>query len=399
MGNKDWTVVDLFSGCGGMSAGFARRDGFGIVGAVDAERGKPSGGSAKLGCNAAYAANVGVEPLAADLSTLEPEAVRDLAERGAGRTLDRGDLTVLSACTPCTDFTRTNPANHLTDKPRNSLVGRVGDHVEHLMPSFVVMENAREALNGNHAHHFATLAERLRGLGYSVSAEVHVLTRFGLAQRRERALVVAALARPALSVHDLWTGLRVDRRATTVRSALERLAEWSGGLDADVDDVSPGMGEAMAARIKATPHDGGSWRDLARDPATAHMLTGAQRARFDAGELGSHSDAYGRMHWDRPAPTIKRESAHLGNGRYAHPVADRLMTVREMATLQGFPFDYAFRGTSLSNRYRNVGDAVPPLVSYQVSAAVRWMITGERPSPQAFVLPDCSLRATDVLAA
>src|SRR3546814_11795626 len=68
----------------------------------------------------------------------------------------------------------------------------------------------------------------------------------------------------------------------------------------------------------------------------------------------------------------------VGNGRYAHPVEDRLLTVREMASIQGFPFDYAFPSRSIANRYRHIGDAVPPIVSYQFSALVAWMRSEER---------------------
>ena len=110
-------------------------------------------------------------------------------------------------------------------------------------------------------------------------------------------------------------------------------------------------------------------------PRPATLLTPAMRRRAAAGDLGSHPDVYGRLWWDRPAVTIKRECGHIGNGRYAHPEQDRLCTVREMAILQGFPRGYRFAG-SLSNMYRHIGDAVPPLISYQLAAACRWMLTG-----------------------
>ena len=116
-------------------------------------------------------------------------------------------------------------------------------------------------------------------------------------------------------------------------------------------------------------------------------------------DFGSHPDVYGRMWWDRPAPTIKRECGHIGNGRYAHPEQDRLCTVREMALLQGFPSDYELVAPSLTNRYRHVGDAVPPLVAYQVAALVSWILGGERPGPAELVLPGCSLTAADVIEA
>jgi DNA (cytosine-5)-methyltransferase 1 len=65
--------------------------------------------------------------------------------------------------------------------------------------------------------------------------------------------------------------------------------------------------------------------------------------------------------------------------------------------LQGFPDGYVFSGTSLSNRYRHIGDAVPPLISYQLSALVTWMKTGKRPAPAKWVLPDASLQAEDIV--
>jgi DNA (cytosine-5)-methyltransferase 1 len=103
------------------------------------------------------------------------------------------------------------------------------------------------------------------------------------------------------------------------------------------------------------------------------------------------------MWWDRPAPTIKRESAHVGNGRYAHPQLDRLLTVREMATLQGFPFTYEFPVASIANRYRAIGDAVPPLIAWQIAACVGWTISGRKPSPDEWVMPDTCLAVSDIV--
>jgi len=145
------------------------------------------------------------------------------------------------------------------------------------------------------------------------------------------------------------------------------------------------------------PAHGGGWVDIARDPGTRWMLTPACRRRYEANDLGSHPDVYGRMSWDQPAPTIKRECAHVGNGRYAHPTKDRLLTVREMATLQGFPFDYRFPAKVVANRYRHIGDAVPPIIAFQLSALAMWMKTGVRPGPKDFVMPNTSLRIADIV--
>src|SRR5262249_38693333 len=71
---ETWPVVDLFSGCGGMSYGFVQRPPFQIIAAVDAEIGKPCAGAGRLGCNETYLNNIGVAPLARDIASMDPRA-------------------------------------------------------------------------------------------------------------------------------------------------------------------------------------------------------------------------------------------------------------------------------------------------------------------------------------
>lgn len=385
-------AVDLFSCGGGMSAGFSRDQGWRIAAAVDLEVAKPSGKAAgETGCNAVYEANHGLRPISADLMALAP------AELLATAGLEREETSCLISCAPCTDFSRANPNNHVTDKERNTLVGRTGDFVEALLPETFVMENARELITGNHPQHWRGLKARLEGLGYEVREDVHFLSDFGLPQVRERALIMASRVGPARTLEDLWKGWEVAPEAVTVRTAFARLAEWQASNPADPDGAAfPGMGEEVAARLAATPLDGGSWVDVARDPKTRHLCTPECLKRWESRDLGSHPDVYGRMWWDRPAPTIKRECAHVGNGRYAHPEADRLLTVREMATLQGFPFHYRFPSRAVANRYRVIGDAVPPVIAWQIRACVDWMRSGRKPDPAEWGMPDTSMRLEDL---
>ncbi len=388
-----WSVVDFFSCGGGTSAGFARRPEFRILAAVDLELAKPSGGAGASDCNATYRANHAIEPMNRDMMTLTPEAF------AAAAGLSPGQVTVMISCAPCTHLSRANPANHLTDRPENSLIGRSGAFAVHLRPEIFLMENARELIMGNYRHHHAALVKVLEDAGYHVRSEIHVLDRFGLPQVRERALIVASRIGEARSLEDLWQGWAVRPQATTVRAALHRLAEWKQAHPDDPDgDAYPGMGPAVLSRLAATPHDGGGWVDVARNPNTRSLLTKDCLRRWEAKDLGSHPDVYGRMARDRPAPTIKRECGHAGNGRYAHPTADRLLTVREMAVLQGFPFDYRFPARAIANRYRHIGDAVPPVIAFQMAALVKWMKTGRRPEPADFVMPDTALRLEDIVA-
>jgi DNA (cytosine-5)-methyltransferase 1 len=385
-------VVDLFSCGGGMSAGFARRPGWSLRAAVDLEVAKPSGKDAgETRCNDIYEANHGLRPISEDIMALSPS---DLMRRAG---LERGETDCLISCAPCTDFSRANPENHLADRSRNTLVGRSGDFVEAMMPAVFVMENARELITGNHPQHWRGLRARLEALGYDVKADVHFLSRFGLPQVRERALIVASRIGPARTLEELWDGWEIDPSATTVRTALARLAEWRRNHpDDSTGDAAPGMGAAVRDRLAATPRDGGGWVDVAMNPRTRCLLTPECLRRWECQDLGSHPDVYGRMWWDRPAPTVKRECAHVGNGRYAHPESDRLLTVREMATLQGFPFDYSFPVKSIANRYRAIGDAVPPLVAWQIAACVEWCFTGRKPAPETWAMPNTCFRPSDV---
>lgn len=127
-----------------MSYGFSRYPGFRLVGAADAENGKPSMGHGTLECNASYKANINLEPLRLDLSTVKPAELRR-------RWALSDDPTVLLACPPCTGFSRTLSKNHLVDDERNSLVRRVALFAHVLRPAVIVMENARELLMGGHS--------------------------------------------------------------------------------------------------------------------------------------------------------------------------------------------------------------------------------------------------------
>lgn len=400
----DWPVIDLFSGCGGMSCGFHRRSPFRIITAVDLQVHKPSQRTGSLDCNQTYRANIGVEAINKDIGKVNAgKFFQDIVswKKGISRP---GDLTVLLACPPCTDFSRAKPSNHLTDTRKNSLVVKCANFVEQFMPEFVVMENARELICGHNSHHYERFCTRLESLGYNVRGEVVMLSNYGLPQIRERAIVIASRICQSKTLSDLWQGWRVKPSAITVKHAIGELAKSSlaaGQIDPD-DEMhqSPGFStKEVRERIRAIPSNGGSWLDLAGDPALRRLLIPSMLERVARGDLGSHPDVYGRLCWDKPAVTIKRECSHVGNGRYAHPEQHRLLTVREMALLQGFPKDYIFTSRSLAHKYRHIGDAVPPMIAFQLSALVSWMKTGVRPAPRDWVLPGCTLKLEDILPA
>ncbi len=79
-------------------------------------------------------------------------------------------------------------------------------------------------------------------------------------------------------------------------------------------------------------------------------------------------DKMRRIHWNKPSPTIV---AHLAKDGYMfiHPFSDRTITVREAARFQSFPDSFEFLG-SMSSQFRQVGNAVPPILAEALGKAI-----------------------------
>lgn len=389
MQGEKFAVVDLFSGAGGMSLGFHKHPAFRIAAAADAEIGKPSTGRGKLQCNSTYGRNLGVSPKRLDLTRVDPGQLRSAIELSEDQS-----VRVLLTCPPCTGFSRVNPSNHLRDDDRNSLVRRSAEFAVALSVDVVIMENARELIKGNFKHHYEWFKNHLRTHKYNVFGTTYMLSQFGLPQVRERAIVVAV--KQPLHLHtldELWDGWEVAHEALTVRSAFSAISPDADGADLFPDFSS----DLVRRRISAIPKDGGSWFDLLQRNDAEELLTDAMKRIVALKRFGSYPDVYGRMAWDKPAPTIKRECSHVGNGRYVHPEENRLCSVREMAILQGFPNDFCFNGGAVSNIYRHIGDAVPPLISYQLAHLTHWILTRNRPQAEELLLPGTNLRSQDLV--
>ena len=111
---------------------------------------------------------------------------------------------------------------------------------------------------------------------------------------------------------------------------------------------------------------GGNWRDLPADFASKRI---AQIRRSAAEGMGSRSTYYGRLSWDRPSYTISTYFNRPGNGCFIHPHAPRLISIREAARLQGFPDSHRFTGRGRA-RFVQVGNAVPPILAFQIARAL-----------------------------
>lgn len=116
--------------------------------------------------------------------------------------------------------------------------------------------------------------------------------------------------------------------------------------------------------------------------ATAHAPTTIAKIKLVAvgGKLSKQTKTFGstyrRLDPDKPSPTVTRS----GYRDFIHPNEDRMLTVRELATLQSFPLDWEFCGVRLDSysskrkttmtQFGQVGNAVPPKLAEVVAAAV-----------------------------
>jgi DNA (cytosine-5)-methyltransferase 1 len=185
--------------------------------------------------------------------------------------------------------------------------------------------------------------------GYEVTWKVVECSLAGVPQTRKRLVLLASRHGPI--------NLRIPRLKSmkTVRDAIGGLPPLRAG-EADPRDalhVACRLSDLNLRRIKAsTP--GGTWRDWKPSlRATCH--------RKHTGD--TYPSVYGRMEWDKPAPTITTQCFGYGTGRFGHPEQHRAITLREAAMLQTFPRNYAFvpKGgpVKFSQLGKLIGNAVP----------------------------------------
>ena len=108
---------------------------------------------------------------------------------------------------------------------------------------------------------------------------------------------------------------------------------------------------------------GGNWKDI---PETVPSQRLAQiRESYKAGK-GSRSTYYGRLLPEMPSYTINTYFNRPGNGCHIHYVQDRTLSQREAARFQTFPDSFEFIGSqgAINNQ---IGNAVPPLLAYQIA--------------------------------
>lgn len=387
---RQYTALDLFSGCGGFSLGL-QRAGIKVLGAVDFNKEAIE----------TYRVNFPDVPFVkeADMKAMEPATL--------AKAIHTDHVDVIVGGPPCQGFSmarQRDGANHgqrrFVKDERRELYQEFLRFVGYFQPKVFVIENVLGIKSAEGGKYFTAVQHEARNLGtedgkagYRVHAQVEQAWELGVPQKRKRQLIIGVRADlPGYFPTKLATPKRA-LKGMTLGAAIMDLPELEAGQGEESRDYD------MRLREKAIKKYGRNAEKYLRDVLEvkkAKRLTGHRARNHSARDLRdflkltegqssasamragvkfefpysteSFKDRYTRQDRNALCSTIV---AHLSKDglMFIHPTQNRSLTPREAARVQSFPdwFQFPF---SRTHQFRMIGNAVPPLVSEAVGSEV-----------------------------
>ena len=368
---KSLIVLDLFCGAGGLSLGF-QNAGFFTAAGVDADPWAAM----------SHGHNLLSRSVVRDISSIDDPALF-MRELGVPR------VDVIVGGPPCQGFARVGRGKLRSiereayySEVLNNLYREFVRFVDVLKPAAFVMENVPDMAR----YDGGKLLEKIKGSfpGYVVDHRILDAALYGVPQRRKRLFVQGN----RLGLKVVWPEPTVAQRFVTVKDAISDLpvrtppsleevlpyrpesqTEYQVLMRKDVlpehrdvvfDHIIRQVREDDKIIFNLLPQ-GGKYRDLPEY---------LQRYRTDI-----FDDRYWRLINDQPAWTV---TAHICKDayRYIHPDQCRTLSIREFARLQSFPDHFRFAGPR-TERLRQIGNAVPPLLAEHIAASLYQQLTAE----------------------
>ena len=348
-------VIDLFCGCGGLSEGF-KLAGYEIVGGIDFNEAAIK----------TYNENFGEgKGLCCDLMNMSVEDIK----KSFG---DLSDIDVIIGGPPCQGFSSANRYKIEGDDPRNKLFFEFVKFVDLAKPKVVLIENVKGIITNKNGYAKDKIYEIFENRGYTVNHKILNAVDYGVPQKRQRNFFVITRTDEKFDFDKIK---KIDK-PITVEDAIGELYNYDNNntkegfivkeditsnyrlyLRADNNRIENHEvkypAEKVQNRISYVPQ-GGNWQDVPTD-------------LWPSNRTNRHSSAYKRLDEKQPSCTIDTGNNH---SNYFHPLYNRIPTVREAARLQSFPDDFIFVGNR-SEQYRQVGNAVPPLMSKALAEEIK----------------------------
>ena len=354
--NNPIQLIDFFSGAGGTSLGFAALNhvipAFKMLGGCDINEASAT----------TYSHNFGTPLIHEDITRLatDNEVFASFLKKIG---YDNRKPTIMIGCAPCQGFSSHRKKHwNEDDDVRNSLIMAFAEIVRKVQPEVIIMENVPEFLSTRYWRYFSAAKKSYEEMGYIVKASIYNAAAFGVPQERFRSIIIGMKKDFVLP-----QGYLQPSAYRTVRDAIGYLPPVAAGVASSDDAMHKSVAHKISTInvIKKVPHDGGS-RPAGVGPKCLDKTKG-------------FSDVYGRLFWDKPSITITHYARNPASGRYTHPEQDRGLTAREVALLQSFPNGFEFCGKS-DDVYRQIGEAVPPMLSSAIAASVLIELLSVAPS-------------------
>ena len=343
-------VLDLFCGAGGLSYGFESA-GFDIL--------------------------LGIDNDAKALETFELNHKRSKSICGditqitynehIKPLLNDKQIDVIIGGPPCQGMSLSGPRKF--DDPRNKLYLSYIRLVKEIQPKAFVIENVPGLVGLFGGQIKDSIIEKFTEMGYHIEYKILCSADYGVPQNRKRVVFVGTrvgnfeypainpnVVTCSMALSDLPTledelGNEVSEYATPPQNAYQQLMRSRS--DVVLNHVAASHSDKVKKIIALVP-DGGNYKNLPeeyRESRNFHV-------------------AWTRFASNKPAPTID-----TGHRHHFHYKYNRVPTVRECARLQSFPDDFKFLGNK-TQQFRQVGNAVPPLMAQAIAKQVKKMLEG-----------------------
>jgi DNA (cytosine-5)-methyltransferase 1 len=376
--SKKPLAIDLFCGAGGLSLGL-QEAGFNVILGVDKF---PQAAET-------HKAHFGGASLCTDLS--EPEIVDRIDEALSGISID-----LVAGGPPCQPFSQAGKSKirHLVkegarheDDERRELWQAFVAVVGKIRPKAVLVENVPDMALGDDAIVLRQMVTALEALNYDVHTRIVAAWQYGVPQFRQRLFLVAVQSgiafqwaeplkgnKPKLrdAISDLPPiegGAKKTMLSYQEPEKLSRFQKWCRkGVTAD------NQGKIYDHIVRAVREDDlEAFRLMDHQTRYSDLPEELKRYRDDIFE-----DKYKRLNWDEPSRSI---TAHLARDGYwyIHPEQHRCLSIREAARVQSFPDWFRFCGYP-SHAYKQIGEAVPPLLGKHIGKSALEAIDQHKPA-------------------
>lgn len=347
-------VLDLFSGCGGFSYGF-QEAGFNVVLGID---------NVKIALDTFKYNHTNSEVFVKDLSC--DNNIQEIVN-----FLDsKGGVDVIIAGPPCQGFSLTGSRNE--DDERNELFYSVFKIALALKtkPKAIIIENVPGLATLYKGKAKIEIEKNFKKNKYTYNSDILYAPNFGVPQIRKR-LFFVGLDKDNYSTFEFPKEILNKENYVTCEDAISDLPtlEYDLGTDKIKYPTKPLSTYQQQMRKNSNiihNHIGTQHTDLVKD-VISQVPEGGNHKDLPkgVGESRKFNEAWTRYHSQKPSKTID-----TGHRNHFHYKFNRVPTVRENARLQSFPDNFIFLGTK-TQQYKQVGNAVPPLLGYHIAMKLK----------------------------